>query len=128
VSRYLLDTHTFLWWLKNSDKLGVKVREEISNPDNNIYVSAASIWEISIKKAIGKLEAPSNLTSIVKQKGFDQLPITLEHGEGIGELPDIHKDPFDRILVVQAQKENLIIVTNDRIIPKYKVNTLSTIL
>jgi PIN domain nuclease of toxin-antitoxin system len=73
VSRFLLDTHTFLWWLKNSDKLGVKVREEISNPDNNIYVSTASIWEISIKKAIGKLEVPSNLTNIVKQKGFDQF-------------------------------------------------------
>ena len=95
---------------------------------NPVCVSTAEIREISIKKAIGKLEAPSNLTNIVKQKGFDQLPITLEHGEGIGELPDIHNDPFDRILVVQAQKENLIIVTNDRIIPKYKVNTLATIL
>ncbi len=126
MNRFLLDTHTLLWWLKNSDKLGEKAREKINNPDHFVYVSAVSIWEISIKKAIGKLKAPTDLAMIIKQKGFEPLPITLEHSESIGELPDIHKDPFDRMLIVQALRENLVIITNDRIIPHYKVNTIAT--
>ncbi len=123
MNRFLLDTHTLLWWLMNSEKIGKKAKEAISDPDHQVYISAASIWEITIKKSIGKLEAPDNMTNIVIKKGFLQLPITLFHGESIRNLPKIHKDPFDRMLIIQAQQENLVIITNDSIIPQYKVNT-----
>ena len=124
MNRFLLDTHTFLWWLMNSKQLGSEARSKISNPDFIIFVSAVSIWEISIKKKIGKLEAPDNITNIVDQKGFEHLPISLFHGESILNLPSIHKDPFDRMLIVQAQLENLIIITNDDLIQKYNVNSI----
>ena len=124
MNRFLLDTHTFLWWLMNSQQLGSEARSKISNPDFIIFVSAVSIWEISIKKKIGKLEAPDNITNIVDQKEFEYLPISLFHGESILNLPSIHKDPFDRMLIVQAQLENLIIITNDDLIQKYNVNTI----
>ncbi len=126
MSSYLLDTHVLLWWLKNSEQLGEKCRHVIGNPENEIYVSPISLWEISIKKAIGKLKAPENLVSICEEKGFTAIDITLTDGEAMEKLPNLHKDPFDRMLIVQAINNNLTIITNDNIIKKYSVNTLAT--
>ena len=124
MSSYLLDTHVLLWWLKNSEKLGEICKQEISNPENEIYVSPILLWEISIKKTIGKLEAPEKLASICEKKGFTALDVTVFDGESIEKLPLLHKDPFDRMLIVQAQNNHLSIITNDEEIMKYKVNTL----
>ena len=96
----------------------------IINPRNQVYVSAASTWEISIKKSTGKLPAPEDLDAIVEGEDFDKLPITLFHGEQAGMLPEHHKDPFDRMLIAQAQSEGLIIVTNDEKITQYNIRTM----
>ncbi|MBU2512208.1 type II toxin-antitoxin system VapC family toxin [bacterium] len=124
MGRYLLDTLTILWWLKNSKKLGKKSIKTTSNPDNEVYVSAVNLWEICIKKKIGKLKAPDNLVSICEEKGFLPLPITLTDGEELYRPPFLHKDPFDRMLVVQAQNNHLAIITNDEHIPKYNIITI----
>jgi len=119
VKRLLLDTHVLLWWLADDPKLGTNARELISNANNEIYVSAASSWEISIKKRNGKLTGPDNIDRVVEQERFNKLPISLIHGEAAGQLPDHHKDPFDRMLIAQALKEKLTILTTDEKIQHY---------
>ena len=119
----LLDTHVFLWWLAGDSRLPPAVTETIKDTQNEIYISAASGWEISIKKAIGKLNAPDKLNDIIEDEGFLHLPITFNHGEKAGSLPLIHKDPFDRMLVAQANIEGLKIVTGDIHIQQYAVKT-----
>jgi PIN domain nuclease of toxin-antitoxin system len=113
-----------LWWLSDDAQLGEEARRAISNPRNQVYVSAASTWEISIKKTIGKLSVPDDMDAIVEDEGFDKLPIMLFHGEQAGLLPEYHKDPFDRMLIAQAQAEGLIIVTNDEKIARYNIRTM----
>jgi PIN domain nuclease of toxin-antitoxin system len=124
VRRLLLDTHTFLWWLSDDPSLAESARQEIADGENEVYVSAATTWEISIKRSLGKLDAPENLDQIVEQERFLKLPITLYHGEMAGRLPPHHRDPFDRMLIAQAQAEGLTIVTADPHIPRYGVQTL----
>lgn len=127
MQRLLLDTHVFLWWLIDDPGLGSKARTMIADPDNDIFVSAATGWEISIKTMLGKLEMdiPASLDSIVEEEGFIHLPITFFHGEQAGWLTLHHRDPFDRMLVAQAQSEGLWIVTNDRKIQLYGVRVLA---
>lgn len=120
--KHLLDTHTLLWWLDNSSRLSQSAREVIANPDNRIFVSAASAWEISIKKALGKLEAPANLEQAIVESGFEILVITVEAGTKAGELPMHHRDPFDRMLIAQALIDDLTIITNDDKFEQYDVN------
>ena len=124
MRRFLLDTHTFLWWLADDPRLGGDARSAIADNRNPVFVSAAMGWEITIKKALGKIEAPDNLDAVVEEEGFEHLPITFYHAEQAGVLPNHHKDPFDRMLVAQAQAEGLVIVTADHIIPQYGVRTL----
>jgi len=124
VRRLLLDTHTLLWWLANDTKLGPDTKEIIADNRNIVFVSAVTGWEISIKKASGKLEVPDDLDSLIEAENFEHLPISFFHGEQAGALPTHHKDPFDRMLIAQAQAEGLVIVTNDKIIPKYGVKVL----
>jgi PIN domain nuclease of toxin-antitoxin system len=124
VKRLLLDTHVLLWWLSDDPQLGKSSRQAIANPRNQVYVSAASAWEISIKRSIGKLTAPDDMDAIVESEGFEKLPITLFHGDQAGLLPELHKDPFDRVLIAQAQSEGLVIVTNDEKIIQYKIRTM----
>lgn len=119
MKRVLLDTHVLLWWLADDPELGTNARAVISDGNNEIYVSAASSWEISIKKRNGKLTGPDNIDSIVEQERFIKLPISLVHGELAGQLPDHHKDPFDRMLIAQAQTEKLTILTADEKIQQY---------
>ena len=124
MKRLLLDTHALLWWLSGDLKLGKIAKAEISNPKNEVYVSAASIWEIAIKKGIGKLTAPADFDAIVDNEGFLKLPISLYHGEQAGTLPQHHKDPFDRMLVAQAQAEGLTLISSDKWIDLYQTKTL----
>ena len=124
MKRLLLDTHVLLWWLSDDSQLGEASRQAISNPRNQVYVSAASTWEISIKKSTGKLSAPEDMDAIVENEGFDKLPISLFHGEQPGLLPEHHKDPFDRMLIAQAQSEGLVIVTADEKIVQYNIRTM----
>ena len=124
MRRLLLDTHTFLWWLADDLRLGSDARVIIADNRNPVFVSAATGWEIAIKKALGKLEAPDNLDALVEEEGFEHLPITFYHGEQAGALPGHHKNPFDRMLIAQAQAEGLVIVTADRIISKYGVRVV----
>lgn len=122
--RLLLDTHIFLWWLADDPALAAKAREVIGDGNNVVYISAASVWEISVKKSLGKLEAPENIEAIVEQERFQKLPISLGHGEAAGQLPPHHRNPFDRMLIAQARCEDLVLVTVDKNIPKYQVQVL----
>jgi len=122
---YLLDTHTLLWWLDNNPTLSPLAQEVIANPNNLILVSAVSAWEISIKKAIGKLEAPSDLSSAMKRNRFEPLPISIQNGLEAGALPNYHNDPFDRMLIAQALSHKLTIITRDDQFEQYNVSLLS---
>jgi len=120
----LLDTHVLLWWLADDPRLGGKASAAIREGKNQVYVSAASAWEASIKKALGKLEMPEDLDNIVEDERFLKLPISFYHGQVAGQLPPHHRDPFDRMLVAQAQTEGLTIVTADADIALYDVKVI----
>lgn len=122
--RLLLDTHILLWWLADDRRLGAKTRALISAADNSVYVSAASAWEMSIKRALGKLKAPASLNKIVEEAGFEKLDINFLHGERAGALPPLHNDPFDRMLVAQAQVEDLLLVTAENNLGDYAVKVI----
>jgi PIN domain nuclease of toxin-antitoxin system len=118
--RLLLDTHVLLWWLSDDRKLLKNARDIIANPDNDVLVSSASAWEISIKAALGRLEIElDDLDSAVVRNGFRQLPIGWRHALTAGRLPNIHRDPFDRMLVAQASVEELRLVSHDRVFERY---------
>ena len=119
--RLLLDTHVLLWWLADDRRLGARARALISNADNSVYVSAASAWEISIKRALGKLKAPPSLDGSVEEAGFEKLSIEFQHAERAGALPPLHSDPFDRMLIAQALLEDLVLVTGDKSLAEYGV-------
>ena len=125
MRRLLLDTHVLLWWLAGERRLGSEALRLLRSGRNAVFVSAASAWEIAIKKAQGKLKAPrEDLDTVLAEEGFVPLPITVLHGELAGGLPAIHRDPFDRMLVAQARAEGLEIVTADPTIPRYGVPTV----
>ena len=120
----LLDTHILIWWLESSKKLTENIFRTIENTRNNVFISSAAIWEIVIKKQIGKLQAPDNLLEVLNENNFTTLSITAEHILSLEKLPDIHSDPFDRIQIAQAIHDQLIFVTMDQKIWKYNVNVL----
>lgn len=124
MTGYLLDTHVLLWWISDDDRLGKQTREIIGNGKNAIFISAATTWEISIKRSLGKIQAPENMDAIVDEERFIRLPISLAHGDMAGRLPVIHRDPFDRMLVAQSIFENLILITSDTQIMAYEVRTM----
>jgi len=117
----LLDTHILIWALENNPQLSEAAKKEIINGSNIVFVSTASIWEISIKKAMGKLDVPDNLYEEIEQHRFTLLDINYNHAELAGKLPKIHKDPFDRMLIAQTKIEKLTLVTKDKIISQYDV-------
>ena len=118
MSRILLDTHLLLWAVAEPRKLPPAARSRIDAAE--IYVSAASIWEVSIKAALGKLSAdPAELLAEIEPAGFHLLPVTGEHAAAVGRLPAVHADPFDRMLVAQAKTEPLLLLTNDSILAGY---------
>ena len=120
----LLDTHALIWALENNPTLDDRARTAIIDGHNLVFVSAATAWEISIKRALGKLEAPDNLLEEIEAHRFTLLDMTARHADAAGRLPAIHADPFDRMLVAQAQSEKLVLVTRDEFIPQYAVRCL----
>jgi PIN domain nuclease of toxin-antitoxin system len=122
--RLLLDTNALLWWLAD-EGLTAQARDAIADPENLVAVSAVSAWEISIKKALGKLAAPDDLEHQVQAGGFIPLPITIAHGVAAGQLVRHHDDPFDRMLIAQALAEGLTIVTRDKRFSDYNVTLVA---
>ena len=126
--RCLLDTHTFLWWVLEDGRLSVTARATITDSTVEVFVSPASAWEIAIKSALGRLDlpepAPSYVPSRIVANDFRELPVTVAHAVRTADLPLIHRDPFDRLLIAQAQVERLPIVTNDPAISRYDVETI----
>ena len=134
MKKILLDTHVFLWWIDNEKHklIGKRAKQAISETGNEIYLSAASTWEIAIKKSLGALSAPSDIEAIAERKGFSALPISLFHGEQAGNLPfhyhpttgKLHRDPFDRMLIAQAQAEGMYLMTKDTALNAYAVRLI----
>ena len=119
----LLDTHVVLWWLADAPELPDEIKDRLDHePDARI--SAATIWEIAIKQALGKITGPADLPERVLESGFRELPINSAHAIEAGRLPLIHRDPFDRILVAQARCEGLTLVTADPHSQQYEVAIL----
>lgn len=119
--KLLLDTHAFLRWDSLDAHLPESLRSAIALPRNEVFVSAVSVWEIAIKRASGKLVFQGSAAKAIEQHGFLPLPITVEHAECAGSLPQLHRDPFDRLLVAQAQLEGLVLVSVDEQILRYQV-------
>jgi PIN domain nuclease of toxin-antitoxin system len=116
-----LDTHVFLWWLADPRLLSKAARKAIGNGENSVYVSAAVAWEIAIKRAIGKLDAPADVQAAMAANRFLPLPITISHALEVEALPNHHRDPFDRLLIAQALHEGLTFVSRDPHVPIYEV-------
>lgn len=123
--RVLLDTHVWLWWQTGDRRLGPQARAIIAKTDE-VRFSAASAWEISIKVALGKLTLPANadIARELERDGFIPLPVSVAHAEALRGLPSVHRDPFDRMLVVQAQVEGLAVLTADPAIRSYGVTVV----
>ena len=119
----LLDTHAFLWWL-GGDRMEADAVAGITDPANFVAVSAASVWEIAVKRATGKLRLQGSVTEHVERGGFEPLPISPAHAERAGELPPHHHDPVDRVLIAQAQAEGFRLVTRDPAFEAYDVKLL----
>lgn len=123
--RLLLDTHVLLWSLAEPRKLSGRARDALEDAANEVFVSAVSGWEIAVKRTLGKLEAPDNLEAGIMRHSFLPLNLTFAHAEHAGTLPPHHGDPFDRMLVAQAQIEGLVLVTSDARISLYSVRTMA---
>ncbi len=123
--RLLLDTHTFLWWRGNHPRLGEAARTAIASAEM-VFVSAVSAWEAAIKAGLGRLRIPEPFEVGVAASGFEELPITFLHAQRLEQLPAIHRDPFDRMLIAQALVEELTLVSEDRTFREYGVRLLGT--
>jgi len=126
--RLLLDTHSLLWWLAGDAALSTTARAAIADSANEVFVSAASAWEIGTKHRIGKLPGVGPLVAAfpaaIADQGFQPLPITLRHGQLAGTLPGPHRDPFDRMLIAQSMLEDLVLVSNETVFEPYGVKRL----
>ncbi len=128
MSVYLLDTHAFLWWITDDKRLSQRAREIIAEGRNRLLLSAVSGWEIAVKARLGRLSLPGSPEAFVPEQmelnALEPLPILMSHALHVHALPDLHRDPFDRMLVAQAQVEGLPIVTADAQIAQYEVETV----
>jgi PIN domain nuclease of toxin-antitoxin system len=126
--KYLLDTHALIWWVTDSSNLSAAARQAVASEHNDVYVSAASAWEITTKHRLGKLAQAGPLAAEVevrvRQERFIPLSITMAHAEAAGRLRDPHKDPFDRMLIAQALLENLTLVSNETVFDRFGVTRL----
>ena len=126
--RLLLDTHAFFWWFSGSSRLSLPARQAIEDDGNDVMVSAASAWEIATKHRIGKLphaEALAlDITGAIAGQNFEELAITVEDAARAGALPGPHRDPFDRMLIAQAQSRNLVLISSESLFDRYGVRRL----
>lgn len=126
--RALLDTHAFLWWLTDNPELSKGARSVIGDSTNELYLSAASGWEIAIKAKLGRLEIAGDPEKLIPEQmalnAIDGLPVQMSHALHVFQLPDLHRDPFDRILIAQSRVEEIPIITRDPVISQYEVETI----
>lgn len=126
--RILLDTHALLWWLAGDEALSAAARDAISADTNDVFVSAASAWEVTTKHRLGKLPGAGPLATDfareVRAQGFIPLPISLEHGQSAGAMQGAHRDPFDRMLVAQATDERMALVSNETLFDAYGITRI----
>jgi PIN domain nuclease of toxin-antitoxin system len=118
----LLDTHVLIWW-DEGRRLAAEARRAIADADS-VYVSAASAWEVAIKTGLGRLRPTRTVEQAVDESGFLELPVTFRHAERVGKLPPHHRDPFDRLLIAQADVEELTLVTRDAVFARYGVGVI----
>lgn len=117
--KVLLDTHLILWWMMDSPSLPDEARIRIGDPQTTAFVSAVSVWEIWLKQSLGKLSLPKDFEDRLKGEFFENMPLTAEQARQVALLPWHHRDPFDRLLVAQAQAERLTLLTADAVLGKY---------
>jgi len=125
--RCVLDTHAYLWWLRDDSELSAAARDALMDPASVVHISAATVWELAIKQRLGRLDLHgANLVAEIEANGFVELPVPARHGQRAGTLPMHHRDPFDRLLVAQAEIHGLVLVTRDRVLADYGVEVLPT--
>jgi len=123
--RLLLDTHVLVWWLAGGARLPAPARDLVRDPENEAFFSAASIWEVAIKSALGKIRVrPAEMIAALGQGGIRELPVTASHAAHVCSLPDHHRDPFDRLLVAQCAVESMRLLTVDRALARYGSNVI----
>ncbi|MGH3066732.1 MAG: type II toxin-antitoxin system VapC family toxin [Gaiellaceae bacterium] len=122
--RLLLDTHVAIWFFDDPTLVADDAREAIGDPTNRAFLSAASVWEIALKRSLGRITMPDGLDVGATRAGIEELPVTWAHGRAAAELPPVHRDPFDRMLVAQAMLENLVLVTRDPLVMQYDIGTM----
>lgn len=122
--KLLLDTHAALWWVHDDERMSDPALGALEDPGNEILLSAVSAWEISIKRATGKLSARSSTVADLLAGGARELPVTIVHAQGLERLPPHHSDPFDRLLVAQARHEGAVLVSADKAVARYGVPVL----
>lgn len=122
--RLLLDSHVVVWWSLFPGRLRASTREAIVSPENEVLLSAASVWEIGLKIARQKLRLPADYVTRLLADGFAELPVSLAHASRAMALPPLHGDPFDRLLIAQALEEGVLLVTSDKAIARYDVPRL----
>ena len=122
--KLLLDTHAVLWFLSDDERMGENAKQHLTDDDNRILLSAAVVWEIAIKRALGKLVVPEEYQTLLLGAGVQALPITIDHAAAVERLPPHHRDPFDRMLVAQALGEAAAIVSRDDILRRYGVTLI----
>jgi len=124
--KLLLDTHILLWWLDANPELSERAIGLIRDPENTIFVSAVSLWEIWLKQSLGKLRLPASFLERLASESFESLPLTAAQTARVGNLAWVHRDPFDRMLVAQAQADNLVLLTADEVLAGYGAAVLLT--
>jgi PIN domain nuclease of toxin-antitoxin system len=122
--KLLLDTNALIWTFADPTRFSTYVADTIQDESNEVYVSVVSAWEIGVKRAKGKLDLPGDMEAMVAEKKFTSLPLSMRHGLAVESLPPEHHDPFDRMLVAQAQMEGLTLVTSDRTMRRYPIAVL----
>ena len=122
--RLLIDSQAFLWWAEASPALGTAARNAIADPANEVLISIAALWELTIKQSSGRLTLPDDLETMVTRQSFSVLSVSFVHLRHIGTLPRVHRDPFDRMMIAQALAEGIPIATGDRIFSGYGVQVV----
>lgn len=120
----ILDTHVLLWWFEAPESLSIPCLEAMTNPDNSVYISSVVALEITIKTATRKLKGLDDLEGLMRANHFLPLPVTIAHALAVGDLPVLHRDPFDRLLIAQALSEGFVLVSRDPIVARYPVPLL----